>query len=364
MLVVGRHRPRLPVSLALVVAAAVVVRVADLRTPLIGAVPSGLPAPHLPPVHATLLPGLLGPAVAVAALAALESLLSATVADAMTVGSRHDPDRELLGQGLANLASPLLGGIPATAAIARTAVNVRSGAGSRLASVVHSLALLAVLLVAAPWVAHVPLAALAGILLATAARMVEASSLLALLRSTRSDGTVLVVTAGATVLFDLVTAVLAGLVVAGALALRQVAASVRLDETPLDHTDHRAEERDLLHRHIVAFRLDGPLFFGAAHTALLDLAAVEDVQVVILRMSRVAALDATGASVLGDTITRLESRGVTVLLSGVRAEQINVLRRLGVHDRLAHERHLFATTPDAIAHARRHVARDHEPEAA
>jgi SulP family sulfate permease len=359
MLVGGRHRPRLPVSLVLVVTAAVVVHLAHLSTPLIGNVPSGLPAPHLPAVDPAVLPGLLGPAVAVAALAALESLLSASVADAMSVGTRHDPDRELLGQGLANLASPLLGGLPATAAIARTAVNVRSGAGSRLAAVTHSLALLAVLLVAAQWVGHVPLAALAGILIGTAARMVEASSLVPLLRSSRGDATVLAVTAAATVLVDLVTAVLAGLVVAGALALRQVAASVRLDETPLDHSDHSAEERELLERHIVAFRVDGPLFFGAAHTALIDLAATDDVRVVILRLSRVTTLDATGASVLADTVTRLESRGVTVLLSGVRQEHSALLSRLGVPGRLAHEGHLFATTPEAIEHARGHVTRDH-----
>jgi SulP family sulfate permease len=356
MLIAGRHRPRMPVSLGLVAVAALVVRLGHLHTALIGTIPSGLPAPHLPAVAASELPGLIAPAVAVAVLAALESLMSATVADAMSVDSRHDPDRELFGQGLANLASPVLGGIPATAAIARTAVNVRSGAGSRLAAVTHSVALLAVVLLAAPWVSQVPLAALAGVLIATAVRMVEASSLLALLRSTRRDAAVLVVTAAATVLFDLVTAVLAGLVVAGALALREVARSARLDQTPLSRDDHSSEEHDLLHRHIVAFRLDGPLFFGAAHTALLDLAGVDDVRVVILRMSRVASLDATGASVLADTVKRLEARGITVLLSGVRDEHANVLTRLGVYDQLAHEGHLFTSTPEAIAHAQVHAS--------
>ena len=364
MLVISRHRPRLPVSLALVLVATVVVGVADLPAPLIGHVPAGLPAPRLPSIHPAELPHLVAPAVAVALLAALESLLSATVADAMTVGGRHDPDRELFGQGLANLAVPLVGGIPATAAIARTAVNIRSGASSRLASATHSLTLLLVVLVAAPWVSHVPLAALAGVLIATAARMIETSSLAALLRSTRSDAAVLVVTTVATVALDLVTAVLAGLVVAGALALRQVAASVRLDETPLDLSDHSAEEHELLRRRIVAFRIDGPLFFGAAHTALLDLAITDDVRVVILRLSRVGALDATGASVLADTITRLEAHGVTVLLSGARPEHEVVLRRLGVHSRLAHERHLFASTPQAIEHARDHLTREREQEPA
>src|SRR5262249_33786378 len=155
------------------------------------------------------------PAVAVAALAALESLLSASVADAMTVGERHDPDRELVGQGLANLASPIFGGIPATAAIARTAVNVRSGAASRLAAVTHALALLGALPLLAPWVAQTPLAALAGVLIGTAVHMVEVSSLTALLRSTRGDALTLITTATATVAFDLVTAVLIGMVVAG-----------------------------------------------------------------------------------------------------------------------------------------------------
>jgi SulP family sulfate permease len=357
MLLGARHRPRLPMALALLVLATIAVAVLDLSTPSVGAVPAGLPAPRLPGVEVAELPSLLGPAVAVAALAALESLLSATVADAMSVGGRHDPDRELLGQGLANLASPLLGGLPATAAIARTAVNVRSGARSRLAAVTHSLALLVVLLVAAPVVAHVPLAALAGVLLATAVQMVETSSLVALLRATRNDATVLVLTAAATVLFDLVTAVLGGLVLAGGLALGQVARTARVDQTPLDAGDHSDEERELLRRHVVAFRVDGPLFFGAAHAALLELAHLDDVRVVILRMSRVAALDATGASVLADTVKRLESCGTTVLLSGVREEHSRVLALLGVYDELAHERHLFRTTPEAIAHAHLHATR-------
>ena len=357
MLVAARHRPSLPLSLLLVIVATLVVHATGTGVPDIGTIPQGLTAPRVPDLTAIGLQHLLGPAVAVAALAALESLLSASVADAMSVGERHDPDRELFGQGLANLAVPLFGGIPATAAIARTAVNVRSGARSRLAAITQSLALLVVVVAAAQWVAYVPLAALAGVLLATAALMVQASSLLALLRSTRSDALVLLTTTTATVLLDLVTAVLAGLVLAGALALRELARSARLDETPLDHADHSEEERALLRQHIVAYRIDGPLFFGAAHAALLELAAVQDVRVVILRMSRVAALDATGASVLADTVKRLESRGITVLLSGVRDEHSNVLARLGVYGELAHERHLFRSTPEAIAHAQVHATR-------
>jgi MFS superfamily sulfate permease-like transporter len=352
-----RFRPGIPVSLAAVAAATAVVALVGVPVPTIGEIAAGLRAPTIPVVDLRALTSLVLPAVAVAALAALESLLSATVADGMRVGERHDSDRELFGQGVANLVVPLFGGMPATAAVARTAVNVRSGARSRLAAVIQSGALLVVVLAAAPLVGMIPLAALAGVLIATAVQMVEVSSLAALLRSTRGDAAVLVVTAGATIVLDLVTAVILGFMVAGVHALREVARSARLDEIQLDPGDHADEERALLDEHIVAYRLDGPLFFGAAHAFLLELSEVSDVRVVVLRLSRLATLDATGASVLADTIRRLEGRGVTVLLSGVRARHESLLRRLGVFEELAHERHLFDTTPDAIAHARLHAAR-------
>lgn len=357
IVVIGRVRPRWPGSLLAVIVATVANSSLDLGAASIGHVPTGLPAPGLPAVPWVELDALILPAIAVAALAALESLLSATVSDGMSVGQRHDPNRELVGQGLANLGSPLFGGIPATAAIARTAVNVRSGAASRLAALAHAVFLLGVVLVAARWVAEIPLAALAGVLIATALQMVRVSSLLALLRATRGDAAVLLVTAVATILFDLVTAVLVGLVVAGFFALRQTARTARLDELPLDEGDHTDEERSLLDEHIVAYRIDGPLFFAAAHDFLLELSDVSNVHVMILRMSRVTTIDATGAHVLADTISRLEGRGITVLLSGVQRDHERVLRQLGVYDHLAHERHLFDTTPHAIAHARVHAAR-------
>ena len=353
----ARVQPLLPGSLIAVAGATVANSAFGWGAAPIGHIPSSLPRPSLPGVPLGDLDALLLPAIAVAALAALESLLSATVADAMSVSERHDSNRELVGQGLANLAAPLFGGIPATAAIARTAVNVRSGATSRLAALTHALVLLVIVLAASRWVAEIPRAALAGVLIATAVHMVKVSSLAALLRSTPGDAAVLAITAVATIAFDLVTAVLVGLVVAGFFALRQTALSARLEETPLDETDHTDEERSLLDEHIVAYRLDGPLFFAAAHDFLLQLADVTRVRVVILRMSRVSAIDATGAHVLADTVTRLESRHISVLLSGVQPQHERVLRELGVYDRLAHERHLFASTREAIEHARMHAAR-------
>ncbi len=361
ILLVTRVRPSLPVALLAVGLGTLANSALDLGAATIGALPTGLPAPSLPHVPWSHLDALLLPAVAVAALAALESLLSATVADAMSVGQRHDPDRELFGQGLANLASPLFGGIPATAAIARTAVNVRAGASTRLAAVTHAVVLLLIMLAAARWVGEIPLAALAGVLIATAIQMVRVSSVAALLRATRGDAVVLVITAGATIVSDLVTAVILGLVVAGWFALRQTAQSAHLAEEPLDQQDHGDEEHAVLDEQIIVFRLDGPLFFAAAHDFLLELSEVSDVRVVVLRMSRISTIDATGAAVLADTITRLEGRGITVLLSGVREHQQRVLVSLGVYDRLATEHHLFATTPEAIAHARVHAARHVHP---
>jgi len=357
ILVVLRLRPGVPTSLPAVAVATIAVVVFHLDVATIGALPRGLPAPSIPDIPWSHLSALLVPAVAVAALAALESLLSATVADAMSVNERHDSNRELFGQGMANLAAPLFGGVPATAAIARTAVNVRTGARSRLAAVTQSLALLVVVLVAAQWVSYIPLAALAGVLFATVVQMVEVGSLRALLRSTRGDALVLISTAVATIVFDLVVAVVIGLVIAGLYALNQLSKSARVDEIRLEGGDHTAEEQELLDEHVVAYRLDGPLFFGAAHRFLIEVAEVSNVRVVILRLSRISTIDATGATVLADTITTLEARGITVLLSGIRDEHHNVFQVLGIYDRLAHEGHVFATTPEAIAHARRHLAR-------
>lgn len=360
MLAGARWRPAIPFSIVAVVAATLVAQLCHLDTALIGELPAGLPAPSLAFLDPSALGALIAPAVAVAALAALESLLSATVADGMTVGQRHDPDKELFGQGVANLAAPLFGGVPATAAIARTAVNVRTGASSRLAALSHAAVLAVIVFAASPLVSKIPLAALAGVLLATAVRMVEVGALRAMARATRSDAVVLVLTASATLVLDLVYAVIIGLVVAGALALRAVALQAGLERVDL-HADlpgeHGDEEHALLAEHIVAYRIDGPLFFAAAHRFLLELAEVSDVRVVILRMSRVTTMDATGALVLKDAVEKLNRRGIAVLASGIRPGQRQVLRSVGALDLLGHEGRACATTPEAIAGARRHLER-------
>ena len=357
IVVAARVRSGFPAALVLVAIATAINMLADSGLKTIGYIPSTLPAPRWPQIPWDHLDSLLLAAVAVAALGALESLLSATVADAMTVGDRHDPDRELFGQGIANVVAPLFGGIPATAAIARTAVNVRAGAGTRLAAVFHSLLLLVAVLVAARWVGEIPLAALAGVLIATAIQMIHPRNISSVMRATKGDGATLLITAVATVVFDLVVAVLIGLVVAGFFALRDAARTAVFEATPLNKGDHSDEERELLDEHIAAFRLEGPLFFGAAHDFLLELAEVSWVKVVVLRMRYVTTIDATGAQMLADTIGRLERGGTRVLLSATKPEHVPVLRELGVFDQLADENHAFDNTLDAIAHARMHVAR-------
>ncbi|MEU3948811.1 SulP family inorganic anion transporter [Streptomyces sp. NPDC029526] len=353
MLLGARWKPTVPFSILAVIGATLLSEAAGLGVRPIGDLPSGLPAPSFGFVDTAALGSLVAPAVAVAALAALESLLSASVADGMTVGQRHDPDRELFGQGIANIASPLFGGVPATGAIARTAVNVRTGATSRLASLAHAAVLAVIVFAAAPLVSRIPLAALAGVLLATAVRMVEVGSLRAMARATRSDALILVLTAVATLVLDLVLAVIIGLAVAGVLALSAVARQARLAPLPLDRQgDHTDAEHELLSEHIVAYRVDGPLFFAAAHRFLLELTELADVRVVILRMSHVSVVDATGALVLKDVMEKLARRGIVVMVSGIRPEHRRVLDSVGVLDLLRHEDGEYATTPEAIRAAR------------
>ncbi|MEU1999377.1 SulP family inorganic anion transporter [Nocardia gamkensis] len=351
----GRYLAKLPLALIAVAAATAAARTFHLELTPIGEIPAGLATPTLGFVQLDQIGALIGPALAVAALAALESLLSATAADAMAVGTRHNPDRELLGQGLANLTAPMFGGVPATGAIARTAVNVRSGARTRLAALTHAVVLAAIVYLAAPLVADIPLAALAGVLLATTVRMIEAASLMAIARASKADAAIMAITFGVTVAMDLVTAVAVGVGIAVVFALRAVAKEARLQqislEDPADDFDHLAEEHELLDDHIVAYRIDGPLFFAAAHRFLLELAEVSDVHIVILRMSHITALDTTGALVLKDAMAKLEHRRITVLMSGLRDDHKRRLAAIGALP-AGGDSQIFEHTPDAIAHAR------------
>lgn len=339
----------IPESLTAVVAATVIVVAFHLPVGTIGNLPSHLPAPVMPYADPAALRTLIGAAVAIAALAAIESLLSARVAATMSPTGPYDPDRELVGQGLASMASGLFGGMPATGAIARTAVNVRAGARTRLSAIVHSLLLLAVVYLATGPVAAIPLSALAGVLMVTSFRMISASTIRKIVRSTRSDALTFVLTAIVTVCFDLIEAVEIGIVVAAFFALRTVArrSSVVREDLPGPHQP--GDER------IALLRLDGAMFFGAAERLSSSITAYPDVSVVIIRMSQLGMLDATGAHTLAEIAEDLESRGITVIIKGVQPEHMPLLANMGILDVLRHENHLIDSLDDAIAHARSHV---------
>ncbi|SNX61710.1 SulP family sulfate permease [Streptomyces sp. TLI_55] len=318
----ARWKPAVPFSLAAVAAATAVAQALHLTVTRIGALPAALPAPSLGFLDAGRVPSLLAPATAVAALAALESLLSASVADGMRPGERHDPGKELFGQGIANLAAPLFGGVPATGAIARTAVNVRTGAVSRLAALAHAVILAGIVALAAPLVGRIPLAALAGVLLATAVRMVETDAVRAMARATRGDALVLALTAASTLALDLVRAVLIGLAVSVLLALRAAVRGTRLTPAAADELPGATGT--------VTYRFDGPLLFAAAHRLSRSLADVRGVGTVDLRLSGLTAVDATGALALKDAIGELRGRGIEVRVTGVERGHRRVLESLGV----------------------------------
>lgn len=358
MAALPRLHHAVPASLAAVALATAAADLAGLGVARIGEIPASLPLPGLPEISGGDLPALLSATIAVAALAAIESLLSAKVADGMADGEPHDPDRELFGQGAANVAVGFVGGMPATGAIARTAVNVRAGARTRAAAIVHGLVLAAVVLALAPLLERVPLAALAGVLMVTAVRMVEYGTVGRILRSTRSDALLLVATAATTVAFDLVIAVGVGVALASLMALRAMAASTTFEREPLARGEDdevgvdRALEHELLEQHIVAYRLDGALFFGAAQRFLIELAEVGDVEVAILRLGRLRVLDSTGAIALADLIRHLQRHGVTVLLASVRPQHRILLERVGALDALAAEGHLLPSIDEALVLAR------------
>lgn len=347
------HRS-MPASLVAVVVVTLVAAVSGAHVALIGALPAGLPTPSLPGLGG--MTGLLPSALVVAFLAGLESLLSARVADGMSDAPRHDPDRELFGQGLANIASGLCGGLPATGAIARTAVNARSGAKTRVAALTHALLLAAIIYAASGLVGRIPLVALAGVLLVVAYRMVERHTVRAVLRSTRGDALVFGVTAVCTVAFDLVTAVEAGLAVAVVLALARMAKTAQAVAEPLSADGLTSDaEHVLLTEHVLVYRLDGPLFFAVAARFLAQVTATADVRVVILRLSGMSMLDATGARALGEIVDELSARGIIVLFKGATSEHARLLAAVGTLAPVLARGHVFATLAEAVTHATKHV---------
>lgn len=338
----GRRFPKLPISLLAIVVVTVVVEIAALPVDRIGALPAGLPAPALPGFDLGTIRDLAAPALAVAALAALESLLSARVADGMVPDiGRTKPDRELVGQGLANVASGLFGGLPATGAIARTAVNVRSGGRTRLASVTHAVLLLVIMLALGPIVSRIPLAALGGVLVVVALRMVNPAVFRTIFRTTRADRNTFVITLLATVFLDLVAAVLLGVAMAAVMSLRHMAkySIVRRQYLPADTRegviDYTPQQEHLRDR-VAIFRVDGALFYGDASRFADLVTGVEPVDVVIIRFHRMHILDASGGEALKDTVRQLGRRGIPVIAQGMTEAQLRTVTSMEALDPAQH----------------------------
>ncbi|BAY21213.1 sulfate transporter [Calothrix sp. NIES-2100] len=337
----------IPGSLMGLVLATAIASFFHLDVPTIGAIPQALPMlqgiPHWNDFG--LIRELINPALALAALGSIESLLSAVVADGMTVSEKHNSDRELIGQGLANIIVPFFGGIPATGAIARTAVNVRSGAKTRLSGVIHGVALAIIVLTLAPLAAQIPLAALAGILMVVSLRMIEWEAIGLLLRATYSDFAVMILTWLVTILFDLVLAVEVGLIAAGALFIKRMSdlSLAKVPETEVFPPGIPLE----LGKEIAVYRVDGPVFFGAAERFVTFLREQPEVKYLILRLRFVPNMDTTGLVALEDIYHDLERHNCRLILTGLQPQVQQLLERSGLLQTIGVS-NCFETTTDAI----------------
>jgi SulP family sulfate permease len=319
-----------------------------------GGIPSGWPALHVPHFRPELIGGLIPPAMTVAMLGAIESLMSAMVADRMS-GDRHDSNIELVAQGLANIASPLFGGLPATGAIARTATNIRSGARSPIAGIIHALTLLFILLVAAPLARHIPLSVLAAILLVVAYNMGDWREIPELLRLSKTDITVWLATFALTVFTDLTTAVGVGMALAALLFIRRVADTTTVTPVTDDYVregrPHILQDK-AIPSYVKIFRIHGPFLFGATDKLRPILEDIERLPpVVVLRLRNMTALDATGLRAFEELAEALRRTGRHLILCGARHQPADLMNRADFHRHVGDE-NICPHIQDALRRAR------------
>ncbi|PYK98005.1 MAG: sodium-independent anion transporter [Verrucomicrobia bacterium] len=335
---------RVPGSIVAVILGTALVSLFQLPVETIGTrfggIPQGLPKLHLPELSWANVQRLFQPAVTIALLAAIESLLSAVVADGM-IDDRHDSNQELMAQGIANVASPLFGGIPATGAIARTATNIRSGARTPVAGITHALTLLIIILVAAPLAKFIPLATLSAVLMVVAYNMGEWHHFTRLAKWPKSDSAVFLATFALTILIDLTVAVQVGMVLAAVLFIKRISETTQItavDETTETEGAHHSLIGKEIPEGVMVYRVFGAFFFGAAdklETALKR--ARQEPEILILRMRKVLAMDATGLNALEDLYEKLHAKGKHLILSGPHTQPLFAMDRAGFLDRLGRE---------------------------
>lgn len=322
-----------------------------------GAIPSGLPSFQIPDISWETIIQLLYPAFVIAMLGGIESLLSAVVADGMT-GSKHNSNRELIGQGIANMVTPLFGGIPATGAIARTATNIKTGAVSPMSGVIHGIVVLVVLLMLAPYASHIPLASMAPILMVVAWNMSERKEFVGVLKTKTSDSLILMITFLLTVFTDLTIAVEIGLVLAAILFVKRMSEVLTVTKVLPDPSDKGKKVRPHMVNEghdcpqISIYTVEGPLFFGAAHMFAASIMNTinHGPKVLILRMGKVPYMDTTGESNLTSIVRHFQKRRGIILISGINSQPKEVLQKTGLLEEIGAE-HFFEHTGDAIAFA-------------
>jgi SulP family sulfate permease len=323
-----------------------------------GAIPAGLPALSWPHFEWGMMRDLLGPATAIALLGAIESLLSAVVADGLT-GGRHDSNTELVAQGVANIVCPFFGGLPATGAIARTSANVNNGGRTPVAGMVHAITLLGIILLCAKWAVHVPVAAMSAVLVFVALRMGEWHELKRLRRMPLSDAVVLLTTFALTVIFDLVIAVEVGMVLAAMLFIKRVSETTEVSQVKesdvLESPEQLVAGKEIPEG-VLVYRIFGPFLFGAAEKMEDAIERVEELpKVLILRLHLVTAMDATALNALESVVERFQKHDGTVILSGLHRQPLDMLRKAGFIEVIGRA-NLVAHFDDALLRAREVLA--------
>jgi SulP family sulfate permease len=318
-----------------------------------GGIPRGFPHLQIPKFRSDLIQGLLGPAFTVAMLGAIESLMSAVVSDRMS-NDRHNPNVELIGQGVANIFSPMFGGLPATGAIARTATNIRSGAQSPVAGMIHALTLLCILLFAAPLVSYVPMAALAGILMIVSYNMGEWSEIPQLLKLTKTDISIWVVTFALTVFADLTVAVEAGMILAALLFISRVASTTTVSQVTEDYVEdgrvHILQDKDIPY-YATIFRIHGPFLFGATDKLFVLTENMHKLPpVVILRLRNMTALDATGLFAIEEVAKQLHATRRTLILCGARQQPAELMKQADFEE-VVGKQNICANVQEALRRA-------------
>jgi SulP family sulfate permease len=319
-----------------------------------GAISGALPHPHIPQITWADFRGLIAPAFTIALLASIESLLSAVVADGM-IGGKHRSNMELVAQGVANIASPIFGGIPATGAIARTATNIKAGGRTPIAGMMHAVTLLLVTLFFGKWAAYIPMATLAAILVIVAYHMSEWRTFRTELAAPKSDVTVLLATFLLTVLIDLTVAIQVGMVLAAFLFMRRMAEVTNVTALTGDLSDAEGEvalRGGQVPKGVEVYEIDGPFFFGAAEKFRETMGAVETrPKVLVIVMEKVPAIDSTGLRALRGVVRGAKKDGTRVILSGVHAQPMIALGRSELLDEIG-DANLCGTLTEALERAR------------